>query len=74
MGDVARESGGTADQEYKEARGQRVEGAGVPDLGLSGQEAFDPRDRPGARDTGRLVQEQGARWCPLGYRVSPRSR
>ena len=30
--DVAREAGGASDQEYEETRGQRVEGAGVPDL------------------------------------------
>src|SRR5215211_935949 len=69
--DVASEAGGASDQEYQETRGQGVEGAGVPDLGLSGEETLDLRDRPGARDAGRLVEEQGARWSFLRYRRSP---
>ena len=41
-GYVAGEASGTADKEDEETGGKRVEGTGVPDLRLPGQEVFDP--------------------------------
>ena len=73
-GDVAREAGCASYKEHEEARGERVEGARVPDLGLCREEALDPGDRSGARDALRLVEEEGAGWCPLSYLAPPRSR
>jgi hypothetical protein len=73
-GEVAGEAGCAADQDHHEPRGHRVKGAGVPNLGLLREEAFDLRDRARTRETWRLVEEKGAYWGALGYRAPPRSR
>jgi len=41
-GYIAGEPGSAADKEDEQAGGKRVEGAGVPDLRLPGQETLDP--------------------------------
>src|SRR5215217_626123 len=57
VGDVTREAGGASDQDHQQPAGKRVESAGVSDLGLWRKKALHLRDRPGARDAGRLVEE-----------------
>lgn len=58
---VARETCGAPDEQYQKARGQGVEGARVPYPGLLRQEALDPGYGPGARNAGRLIQQEAAR-------------
>ena len=60
VGNVAGETCRASEEEHEEARGQGVEGSGVPDLGLPGEQAFDPGDRPGTRYARRLVQKKAA--------------
>ena len=44
----------------------------MSDLGR--EKPFDPRDRLGAGDAGRLIEEEGAYWGAFGYLAPPRSR
>jgi hypothetical protein len=58
---VARETGCASDEEHEEARGQGIEGPGVPDPGLFREQALDFGDRPCARYARRLVEQKAAR-------------